>query len=238
MSEHKKNITPAEVEGWFKAHRAPWPNAEQCTALAERFNRMRWAGELKHSEPDEDRRSPVLQDVIDAAKLLQVAAPEMLALWENVAQIPAIEPDVLNIADAPFAMKALADALDRALPYIEWPLGFYERRTPKQRPRPKPWHSAALVVANFVVKALIEVERERRMAENPPNKIEPEQPGLGKETIAALVIAQALRRMGHTEATDSAVAKYLESAKAKAEKAAKEAETTIAAMEARYRSPT
>jgi hypothetical protein len=77
------------------------------------------------------------------------------------------------------AIKTLGDALFYAIPYIEWPLGYYEQKTGSKRP--KPWHSMALVIARLVIKVIVEAGHS--------------EPGITRNSVVVRIVRNALIRM-------------------------------------------
>jgi hypothetical protein len=123
---------------------------------------MRWVSDAPSpsdppgTPPSAWRQEPAIKDdrwwdfqsAAAAANRLLDDLPRMLRHWDRLRWAP-------ETRDGFEKIKALGDALSLALPYIEFPLGKYERATHHTRSRPKPWHIPALVIANIVVEALI-----------------------------------------------------------------------------------
>jgi hypothetical protein len=70
-----------------------------------------------------------IEAVTEAAKTLLKNAPAMLSHREGQRWAP-------QTRNGFEAIKALGDALFVAMPYIEWPFGYYERRTRSKRTKP------------------------------------------------------------------------------------------------------
>jgi len=76
-------------------------------------------------------------------------------------------------------LSGLGEALSTGMPYIEWPFGYYERQShPK---RPKTWHMMALLVAQLVIRVMVEIGHE--------------DPGITRNSVVARVVRKALIRM-------------------------------------------
>jgi hypothetical protein len=94
------------------------------------------------------------------------------------------------------AIEKLGEALSTAMPYIEWPLGHYERQTrPK---RPKAWHTMALIVARLVIGVMVEAGHN--------------DPGISRNSVVARVVRKALIRMNFSNSqmiTLTAIAAHL-----------------------------
>jgi hypothetical protein len=167
-------ITLAEVEGWFKCHREPWPNAAICVEIAARLSRMRWGDDPRYGPPQpaaEDDPPPSKWDhphwsseqVADAAKLLYASAPAMLKHWENRRASPESNAGY-------HAIMMFRDAIMLALPYIECPFG---KRYPYKKPKnwlvPN-WHMPAILIAYWISEARIKAGHPppRKLSENTP----------------------------------------------------------------------
>ncbi len=111
--------------------------------------------------------------VTEAAKTLLRNAPAMLSHWEGQRWAP-------QTRNGFEVIKALGDALFSAIPYIEWPFGYYERQGRSKRP--KPWHIMALVIAKLVINVMIEAGHN--------------DPGITRNSIVVRIVYNALIRMG------------------------------------------
>jgi hypothetical protein len=148
-------------------------------------------GEWQAKPDTDDDQWWDFQAASDAAKLLLASTPRMLQHWDGQQWAP-------ETRDGYKAIKALEDALSAAQPYIEWPFGKYKRQDYRERPRPKNWHLLAVLIANIIVKALIQSGHRA--------------PGLAANSIVVRVVCKALARMGYPDinmVTHSAVGAYL-----------------------------
>jgi hypothetical protein len=144
-------ITADEVREWLKGYGNPRPSEAVCAKVADVLTKMRWASDpnpppIPEPSPDADPWWE-FKSVAAAAKILHAAVPRMLRHWDGLRWAP-------ETAAGHSAVKALGDALEVALPYIEFPFGPGEPQSPQQRPRPKKWHTPAIVIANIFVAAL------------------------------------------------------------------------------------
>jgi hypothetical protein len=134
-------ITAAEVREWFGRSRKPVLSDALCDEAAGRLNKMRWPCDPPAADPDppepeiDTDKWWDFQGVADAANTLLDCVPGMLWHWERLRRLS-------ETRDGYEAIKAFGEALTRALPYIKFPLGEYERRT--HHKRPKDWaHTGA-----------------------------------------------------------------------------------------------
>jgi hypothetical protein len=97
----------------------------------------------------------------------------MILHWQNS---PEWSPETQPAHEA---IKALDKALSVAMPYIEWPLGRYERQTGQKNP--KEWHLYSILIANFVLQALIDAGEAN--------------PGITHNSLVVKIIKNALVRM-------------------------------------------
>ena len=197
-SQHaSRTITAAEVRGWFGSSPKSRLGATQYREIAAYLTKIRWpsdTGPLFQPcpvavEPDEADRYWDFGAAFAAAKLLLESMPAMLRHWNGLLWAP-------ETRGAHPAIKALQDALTVALPYIEWPFGVYERQT--GRKKPKIWHLPAVMVANIVIKAMIEAGHD--------------DPGITRNSIIVRVVCKALIRMRYPHVhmiTASAVGAHL-----------------------------
>jgi hypothetical protein len=217
-----RTITPAEVLGWFKRGRKPWPSLEHCAEVAARINRMRWPGD---PPKDDDEEVPEhfgdWWDAISAAaraKALVDDVPAMLCFWHGLQEAPrewlpsdfdGIElpkgirkedivkqfvPD-LRVREGYDVIDRLRVALKAALPYIEFPFGKYEKRDHRKRKRRKDWHAHAVIIAPVIAKALSRAGHAVRSTSH--------------NTMLVRVVGEALHRIGYTDITEAAIAKHL-----------------------------
>jgi hypothetical protein len=194
-----RKITAAEVRRWVGNSKRSKLGPAQCNEIAEALTSYRWP-----ADPPSPPGSPWVPREIDgdpdrwwdfkatteAAKALLKSAPAMLSHWEG-------QRWTSQTRDGFDVIKALGDALFLAMPYIEWPFGYYERQA--RRRQPKPWHTMAVIIANLVIKVLIESGQNA--------------PGITRNSVVVRVIRNALVRMDFPNSkmiTPSAIGMHLE----------------------------
>jgi hypothetical protein len=187
-----RTITGAEVVGWFAPCRPPKPDAALCAEVARRLTQMRWPGDVPSPPLPEldDDSNPYwdFQAATDAAKTLRDSVPAMLQHWEGLKWAP-------KTREGHAAIKALGEALELALPWVEWPFGKYERKSPLKRPRPKDWHTPALMIAHIIAEALITTGRRK--------------PGLlAANSTTVCAVRKALMRMGYPDIDQRTIAAH------------------------------
>jgi hypothetical protein len=189
-----RTISPDEVSEWFGKLRQSLNNA-QYDALASRLTGWRWPSDSvaqKEGRTNVDGQAPDRQQYWDvkgaskAAQLLLDSVPAMLAFWRRPRPVPII-------SEGYEATKALRRALLVAKPFIEWPLGKPERRT--GRKRPKNWHVPAVLVASYVIEAIVDAGSE--------------SPGITRNSVVVRVVRRALRRMGYPQIEHGALGAHL-----------------------------
>jgi hypothetical protein len=191
--QQTRPIAPAEVRAWFKSSRTPLLNDTVYDEIAGLLTKMRWPSdpdlpEIPKQETDADKWWD-FRRVPDAAKMLLASMPAMLLHWEKLRWAPETRVGYEVI-------KELSDALSRALPYIEFPFGEYERLSPQKRPKKhKNWHMAAISVAHKVVKAITPYWSKR--------------PSIHRNSIVIKVVREALGRMGYPKVEASAISAHL-----------------------------
>jgi hypothetical protein len=198
-----RTITSSEVMEWFG--RKPLSD-EACTEIAARLTKMRWASDLLlpvledgmrwtlaavppgeadwlhlpagkmtwEQTPDNDP-DPYwdIQAATEAAKTLLASIPRMLRHWDEQRLTPRASSE---------AIKALDDALERALPFIESPFGQGERQDHRERMRLKDWQMPALAIKNIMSQVLSKCGR---------------QSAFSRAAAATRVVKRALVRMGY-----------------------------------------
>jgi hypothetical protein len=100
------------------------------------------------------------------------------------------------------AIKRLQEALLVALPYIEWPFGYYKRAT-GYKPQ-KLWHMYAFLVAQLIIHEMVVAGHA--------------QPGITRNSVVVRVVHKALIRMSIPYArmvSNTAIGAYLTRWKAK-----------------------
>jgi hypothetical protein len=178
-AENNRTITAAEVEKWVGKSSKSKMGEVQFHEIAAGLTRFRWPNDPPKRFANEARvvdsdGSPFwdFTAVTAAAKTLLKNAPAMLSHWEGQRWAP-------QTRDGFDIIKNLGDALLRAMPYIEWPLGYYDGKTSNKTP--KPWHAMAIVIARLVIKSMIEAGQD--------------QPGLARNSVVARIVYRALFRM-------------------------------------------
>jgi hypothetical protein len=117
----------------------------------------------------------------------------MLWHWERLRQ-----PWASETRGGYVAIEGLRDALQVALPYVEWPFGKHEKQDYRKAKRPKIWHGVVIEVAGVIGKALEQSGRRRARSYT-------------RNSVLVRVVRQALIRMGHGKNIEpSAIAAYLE----------------------------
>jgi hypothetical protein len=174
-----RTITAAEVRDWFGKNPKSRLGNAQHREIAAYLTKLRWpsdAGGLLGPRPSTVEIGTDdywdFDAATDAAKLLLESLPAMHRHWNGLLWAPETRGGYA-------AIKTLQDALVIALPYIEWPFGEYERQT--GRKQPKTWHLPAVMVANVIVKAMIEAGHD--------------EPGITRNSILVRVVRKALIRM-------------------------------------------
>lgn len=151
-----RKINATEVKQWFGNSSKAQLRPAQYDEIATRLTKFRWP-----SDPPAPPDSPWLPKIIEtdpdrywdfqattqAAKTLLDSVPAMLSHWAGLRWAP-------ETRGGYDAIKALSDALLVALPHIEWPFGEIERLNGQKRL--KDWHTPAIIIANVVIKAMIE----------------------------------------------------------------------------------
>jgi hypothetical protein len=196
--KNKRTIIAAEVQEWVGKPSKSMMGKEQFREIAASLTSYRWPADPppppgtpwvpREIEPDPNRWWD-FEAVTEAAKTLLRNAPAMLSHWEGQRWAP----QTRNGFDV---IKALGDALFSAMPYIEWPFGYYERQGRSKRP--KPWHIMALVIARLVITAMIEADHN--------------EPGITRSSIVVRIVSNALIRMGFPNAkmiTPAAIGMHL-----------------------------
>ena len=203
----KRPITSVEVMQWFG--RKP-PGEAACAEIAERLTKMRWAknpplpaiGNDKwwvRGVPNSDNPNPPwrskrykadpwwdTQKAAAAVRVLLDEIPAMRRHWQKTQRTraetrPGYKP--ARRRGGYDAIKRLRIALNAALPYIEFPVGEYERRDHRKKPRPSDWHMPALVIKSIVSQGLM--------------KCGQKVPGFSRDAPATSVVHRALSRMGY-----------------------------------------
>jgi hypothetical protein len=144
-----KIITGDVVRKWYGARPRNPPTAAQCDAIAAELRKFRSAAERRsrQAETVDHIGDPYwnFRQALDATKCLIEMMPRQIRHWESVHKWP-------ETAHGLEVMTRLSNALDEALPYIEWPFGRYEgKRQPRRRI--VAWHVAAVLVAGSILRA-------------------------------------------------------------------------------------
>ena len=191
-----RTITANEVRDWFGKSPKAQLGGTHYRTIAAYLTKIRWpsdAGGLLGPQPSTVKIVPDdywdFKAATDAAKLLLDTMPAMLRHWDGLRWAPETRGGYR-------AIKTLKSALRIALPNIEWPFGKYERQT--GRKRPKVWHLSAVMIANVIVKVMIEAGHD--------------DPGITRKSIVVRVVRKALIRMQYPHVqmiTASAVGAHL-----------------------------
>ena len=193
-----RTITAIEVQEWIGKSSKSALGKAQFREIAASLTSYRWP-----IDPPPPPGSPWVPREIEtdpnrwwdfeaarqAAKTLLKSAPAMLSHWEG-------QRWASQSRGGFDVIKALGDALFFAMPYIEWPFGYYERQTGSKRP--KPWHAMALVIARLVIKVTVEAGYD--------------EPGITRNSIVVRIVRNALIRMDFPNAkmiTDTAIGAHL-----------------------------
>ena len=126
----------------------------------------------------------------EAAKKLLGSLPAMTAHWDCLRWAP-------ETRAGSEVLKTLTAALSAAMPYIEWPLGYFERQT--GRKKPKAWHTPSVIIARIIINAMVEAGHE--------------QPGISRNSVVVRIVLKALIRMRYPDLemiTATAIGTHLE----------------------------
>ena len=177
-----RKISAAEVKQWFGNSRQAQLLGSQYREIAARLTKFHWPGDppapadapwLPEMITEPDDRWWDFRAATDAAKTLRDSMPKMLVFQEGLQWAP-------ETRDGYGAIKDLERALFAALPYIEWPFGYYERRTGYKRP--KEWHTYARLIARLAIDQMI--------------KAGSVKPGIARNSVVVRVVQRALIRIG------------------------------------------
>jgi hypothetical protein len=198
-------ITGAEVRGWFARGRKPPPSEDACFEIATRLTKTRWKSDSPMPAIPDNMwwvraypcpvwfPEPYVADpwwnpeeAAAAAKALLEDVPAMLWHWHRMQTAPETLPGQkpARLRGGYDAIERLRIALDAALPYIEFPVGEYERQDRRKAKRPKDWHLPAIVAAHFIGKALCSESTAR-------------------DSVRVRVVTTALGRMGYSVENDT-----------------------------------
>lgn len=170
------NITAADVKAWFGQRATGRLDERQYDAIAKKLNKFRWPGdpvERPAQPPPEPDRYWDLGAATKAAKVLLDAMPMMKEHWQHLTWAP-------QTRDGYPATVALEQALQPALPFIEWPLGRYQRIT--SRKQRKEWEVPSILVARIFIEAVVASRG---------------NPSLARNAVLVRVTHAALQRMGY-----------------------------------------
>jgi hypothetical protein len=190
-----RTIIGAEVRNWFgKSPKAQLSDA-QYDSIATYLTQCRWPSD-SNDQPDRPGKIQSgddsywdFQAAANAATTLHDSIPAMLTHWEGLLWAP-------ETRDGYPAIKSLRNALDTALPFIEWPFGRYERRT--GRKHRKVWHLPSVMIAQVIVKEMIAAGHRK--------------PGITRNSVTVRVVQKALIRIRYPNVrmiTASAIGAYL-----------------------------
>jgi hypothetical protein len=200
-TKNSRTITATEVEGWVGKSRNSKIGKVQFHEIAAGLTRLRWPSDPEPPPGSNSFENEALvvesydgnlwdfSAVTAAAKTLLKNAPAMLSFWEEQRWAP-------QTREGFDAIENLGEALFLAMPYIEWPLGYYDgKASPK---RPKPWHVMALVIAKLVINSMVAAGQV--------------QPGITRNSVVARIVHRALARMnfpGSKMITPTAIGAHL-----------------------------
>jgi hypothetical protein len=176
-----RKIAPSEVKQWFGTSSKAQLHNSQYRKIATHLTKLHWP-----SDPPPPPDSPWLAKIITepddrwwdfraataAAKTLHDSIPKMLVFQEGLRWAP-------ETRDGHGAIMRLQEALLTALPYIEWPFGFYKRSTGYKPP--KAWHTYALLVAQLIIREMVVAGHA--------------EPGITRNSVVVRVVRKALIRM-------------------------------------------
>jgi hypothetical protein len=175
--EEKRPITAAEVMEWRGGRNKSKITDAQCEIIAIELTSMRWPSDLL--TPDLSQTPEVSKDeywdfdrATDAARTLSSDLPAMLRYWKGLLWDP-------ETAGGHPAVQRLQRALSAAMPYIEYPFGYYEPRSGQKKP--KEWHIYAVLIANLITKLLVDAGQAK--------------PALTSNSVTVRIIFEALCRM-------------------------------------------
>jgi hypothetical protein len=181
-----RTITATEVQEWIGKSSKSMLGKAQFREIAAGLTSYRWPVDPppppgspwvpREIETDPNRWWD-FEAAREAAKTLLKSAPAMLSHWEG-------QRWASQSRGGFDVIKALGNALFFAMPYIEWPFGYYERQA--RLKRPKPWHTMALVIARLVIKVMTEAGHN--------------EPGITRNSIVVRIVHNALIRMNIQDA--------------------------------------
>jgi hypothetical protein len=176
-----RKITSVEVRQWFGSSSKAKLHNPQYRKIASHLTKLHWPGDppppadspwLATINTEIDDRWWDFQAATAAAKTLRDSFPKMLAFQEGLQWAP-------ETRDGLGAIKQLQASLVVAIPYIEWPFGYYKRATGYKPP--KAWHTYASLVARLVIQEMVVAGHA--------------EPGITRNSIVVRVVRKALIRM-------------------------------------------
>ena len=177
MPRQSGPITAAEVRRWLDRFSQEL-DSDVYQSVTDHFQYMAERRNGPKKKPSHELVDDTIvwdfKDVSKAAKIVLANIPIMLSSWERM--LPTSETRA-----GYEAIRVLGELLSSAMPYVEYPWGYYEgsRRHP-----PKDWHLPAVLIANTITHALVKSGHKR--------------PAMSSgNTILAQVIQTVLERMGH-----------------------------------------
>jgi hypothetical protein len=193
--EINRTITGAEVMKWFMRGRKPWPAEELCDGIALRLNKMHWPADPPSPLPAPHENDPWWdsEKAAGRAKALLDDIPAMLRHWRRVHEGFRMkgahdetrrDQQPVRLRGGYNAIKRLRGALDAAVPYIEFPLGQYERRDHRTLKRPSLWHAHAVAITPIIADALRQSGRRVSTTHN---------------SAMVRIVREALVRIGHDD---------------------------------------
>ena len=190
MPRQSDPITVTEVRAWLDKF-GDGLDSDVYQSIAVLFQRMAESRDTTMKKSSAELPPDTItvwdfKDVSKAAKTVLASIPIMLSSWEQMLPTPETRAGYE-------AIRVLGKSLSSAMPYVEYPWGYYEEN--RGHP-PKDWHLPAVVIANTITRALVQGGH-KRPARSSGN------------TILAQVIQTALVRMGYREIETGAIAQHL-----------------------------
>jgi len=184
-----------EIRTWVGPTAQGRLQADQYVDIANTLNRFRWptdppAVQKLVAQLPEDDRFWNFAAADHAAETLLAHLPRMIEFWKGLQWAPETRAGYQ-------LMRNLEHSLEAAAPLIKHPFGPPGPKT--RQPRGKDWHSSAVMIANIVLRALLDAGQLN--------------PSITRNSVTARVVHNALKRMGFQGAEmvgTSAVAMHLQ----------------------------
>lgn len=189
MPRQSDPITALEVRRWLDRFSIGL-DSNVYQSVADHFQYMAERRNAPKKKPSHELVANTIvwdfKNVSKAAKIVLANIPTMLASWDRM--LPTSETRA-----GYEAIRVLGESLSSAMPYVEYPWGYYEEN---RRHPPKDWHLPAVLIANTITRALLQ-SGHRRPAMSSGN------------TILSQIIQTVLERMGHKKIETGAIAQHL-----------------------------